>query len=106
VPPTAQIGARGLGLGEHPDWRFWPERSRFPVIDGERWFLCTDGCYFVSVDRPGMLIPPAARCDACGCPIHPAAFAGTGGRSACAAHRGAEPSDDWDDSLDPPGDED
>jgi hypothetical protein len=67
-------------LGKHPDYDSWPRRAKFPVIDGEQWMLCTDGCYFVSMDRPGMLVVARENCwhkdekggRFCWAPIHPA----------------------------------
>lgn len=76
-----------LRIGENPDWRLWPEKGRYPTIKGERWMLCTDGCYFVSMDRPGMLIPAERNCDVCGCPLHPGRSALLARRDQCAAHQ-------------------
>lgn len=75
-----------LLIGKHPDYDEWPDEAKFPVIDGVRWMLTTDGCYFVNMDDPGMLVPVRHHCrhgvqrfvdgipidDICGAPIHPA----------------------------------
>lgn len=63
-------GAAVEALGKHPDYDSWPRRAKFPVIDGEQWMLCTDGCYFVSMDKPEMLVVAHSR--VAGPPIHPA----------------------------------
>jgi hypothetical protein len=49
-------------LGKHPRYDSWPDEVKFPVIKGERWMLCTDGCYFISLDNPGMLVPARHHC--------------------------------------------
>ena len=85
----AEIESMPLGIGEHPDWRLWPEKGRYPTIKGERWMLCTDGFYFVSLDRPAMLIAVESTCLVCGCPLHPARPIKQR-RDRCLAHQDAD----------------
>ena len=83
----AETETMRLGIGEHPDWRFWPEKGRYPVIDGECWMVCTDGCYFVNLDRPGMLIVAERTCSVCGCRLHPGRSPLLPRRDRCPAHQ-------------------
>jgi len=78
-------------IGEHPDYDLWPREAKFPRLGPSRtlWMACSDGCFFVNVDRPEMLIPVAWYCDVCGAPIHPddQFYENDGDALCCQAHR-------------------